>query len=97
MKLHNHFRFSASFRVRVALTLKNLPCEYLPMHLVKGEHLQPGYSNISADGLVPQIFSAQRFNTPLGSLPRTMAVFDARMALPAFQVAQPSACPDAEV
>ncbi|MDZ4123577.1 MAG: maleylacetoacetate isomerase, partial [Hydrogenophaga sp.] len=28
--------------------------------------------------------------------PRTMAAFEACMALPAFQQAQPSACPDAE-
>lgn len=46
--------------------------------------------------LVPQIFNGQRFNTPLDGLPRTMAVFDACMALPAFQQAQPSACPDNE-
>jgi maleylacetoacetate isomerase len=46
--------------------------------------------------LVPQIFNARRFDTPLGGLPRTMAAFDACMALPAFQQAQPSACPDAE-
>ncbi len=47
--------------------------------------------------LVPQIFNARRFDTPLNDLPRTMAVFDACMALPAFQQAQPSACPDFEV
>lgn len=44
--------------------------------------------------LVPQIFNAQRFAVPLDGLPRTMAVFEACMALPAFQAAQPSACPD---
>ena len=46
--------------------------------------------------LVPQIFNAQRFEVPLEGLPRTMAAFEACMALPAFQQAQPSACPDAE-
>ena len=46
--------------------------------------------------LVPQIFNGQRFNTPLDGLPRTMAVFEACMALPAFQQAQPTACPDHE-
>ena len=46
--------------------------------------------------LVPQIFNAQRFDCDLNGLPRTMAVFDACMALPAFQRAQPSACPDVE-
>jgi maleylacetoacetate isomerase len=46
--------------------------------------------------LVPQIFNAKRFNVGLDGLPRTMAAFDACMALPAFQKAQPSACPDNE-
>ena len=46
--------------------------------------------------LAPQIYNAQRFNTPLDGLPRTMAAFEAGMALPAFQAAHPSACPDAE-
>jgi maleylacetoacetate isomerase len=46
--------------------------------------------------LVPQIFNAQRFDVDLSGLPRTMAAFDACMVLPAFQHAQPSACPDFE-
>jgi maleylacetoacetate isomerase len=46
--------------------------------------------------LVPQIFNAQRFNTPLNGLPRTMAAFDACMNLEAFQKAGPKNCPDFE-
>ena len=46
--------------------------------------------------LVPQIFNARRFDMPFDGLTRTMAVFDACMALPAFQKAQPSVCPDYE-
>ena len=46
--------------------------------------------------LVPQIFNAKRFDTNLAGLPRTMAAFEACMALPAFQKAQPSSCPDFE-
>jgi maleylacetoacetate isomerase len=46
--------------------------------------------------LVPQIFNARRFDVNFDGLPRTMAAFDACMALPAFQKAQPSACPDFE-
>lgn len=46
--------------------------------------------------LVPQIFNAQRFNVPLEGLPRTMAAFEAAMAQPAVQAAQPLACPDAQ-
>ena len=215
MKLYNYFRSSASFRVRIALALKGLPYDYLPVHLPKGEHKQPDYAAKSADGLVPlldtgsaqlsqsmaimeyldechptpallpadalgrarvralaqsiaceihplnnlrvlkylvkdlkvseeaknawyvhwcrdglqsferqlallptpsttstycygstptladcclvpQIFNARRFDTPLDGLPRTMAAFDACIAHPAFQAAQPSACPDFE-
>ncbi|WP_245633270.1 glutathione S-transferase N-terminal domain-containing protein, partial [Comamonas terrae] len=33
MKLHTYFRSSASYRVRIALQLKGLPYEYLPVHL----------------------------------------------------------------
>jgi maleylacetoacetate isomerase len=44
--------------------------------------------------LVPQIFNARRVDTDFEGLPRTMAAYDACMALPAFQKAQPSACPD---
>jgi maleylacetoacetate isomerase len=212
MKLYNYFRSSASFRVRIALALKGVGYEYLPVHLARGEHRQASYTDLAADGLVPllelpdgtrlsqsmaiiefleethpeprllpadalgrarvralaqsiaceihpinnlrvlkylsgvlkveeeakntwyrhwvrtgleaferqlaqqpastycfgeapsladcclvpQIFNARRFETPLDHLPRTMAAFDACMALPAFQQAQPSACPDAE-
>lgn len=45
--------------------------------------------------LVPQIFNAQRFDCRLDGMPTVMRVFDACMAMPAFQQAQPSACPDA--
>jgi maleylacetoacetate isomerase len=211
MKLYNYFRSSASFRVRIALELKGLPYDYVPVHLVKGEHKQAGYQalapemlvpHLEIDGhnlaqsmaiieyldetypepallpadplgraqvralaqsiaceihplnnlrvlkylvqklgveeeaknswyrhwvrsgleafelqlaqrpdsrfcwgdaptladccLVPQIFNGQRFDVNFDGLPRTMAAFDACMALPAFQRAQPSNCPDFE-
>ena len=212
MKLYNYFRSSASFRVRIALQLKGLAYEYVPVHLAQGEHLREAFAAVSADQLVPllelpdgtrlsqsmaiieyldeahggvrlvpadpvararvralaqsiaceihplnnlrvlkylskelgvsedvkntwyrhwvrtgleaferqlaqgpagafchgdsptladcclvpQIFNARRFDTPLDGLPRTMAAFDACMALEAFQKAQPSACPDAQ-
>ena len=209
--LHNYFRSSASFRVRIALELKGLPYDYRAVHIARGEHHLPAYAELSADQLVPvldddglqlsqsmaiieyldethpvppllprdpagrarvralaqsvaceihplnnlrvlkyltgtlgldepakntwyrhwvregllaferqlqrqegstfcvgdtptladcclvpQIFNARRFDCDLSGLPRTMAAFEACMALPAFQRAQPSACPDAE-
>jgi maleylacetoacetate isomerase len=46
--------------------------------------------------LVPQIFNAQRFNTPLDGLPRTMAAFEHCSKHPAFIAASPQNCPDFE-
>lgn len=46
--------------------------------------------------LVPQVFNAQRFDCDLKGLDRVMQVFEACMKLEPFQLAQPSACPDAE-
>jgi maleylacetoacetate isomerase/maleylpyruvate isomerase len=55
MKLFNYFRSSASFRVRIALAIKDLDYEYVPVHLVKGEHRQENYGAVSASGLVPTL------------------------------------------
>jgi maleylacetoacetate isomerase len=212
MQLYNYFRSSASFRVRIALALKGLPYEYVPVHLVKGEHTKAPFQALAPAGLVPmlvldnqqalsqsmaiieyldevhpqppllpadaigrarvralaqsiaceihplnnlrvlkylvkelqvgeeakntwyrhwvrsgleaferelaqlppgtycygdtptladcclvpQIFNGKRFNVDFAGLPRTLAAFDACMALEAFQAAQPSSCPDHE-
>ena len=55
MKLYNYFRSSASFRVRIALELKGLTYEYLPVHLVKGEHKADAYKSVSPSALVPTL------------------------------------------
>jgi maleylacetoacetate isomerase/maleylpyruvate isomerase len=210
MKLYSYFRSSASFRVRIALALKGLEHDYVPVHLLKNEQKEEGFVDLSANGLVPaleddghrlhqsmaiieyldethpeppllprdapgrarvraiaqdiaceihplnnlrvlrylvrtagltedaknawmrhwmedglaaverqlaarpstychgdaptladcvlvpQIFNAQRFEAKLDHVPNVMRVFANCMALPAFQQAQPGACPDAE-
>jgi maleylpyruvate isomerase len=53
MKLYNYFRSSASFRVRIALNLKGLDYDYLPVHIARGEHKTGPFSAISPDMLVP--------------------------------------------
>jgi len=45
--------------------------------------------------LVPQIFNARRFDCRLDHVPNVMRVFDACMALPAFEQTRPERCPDA--
>jgi len=46
--------------------------------------------------LVPQIFNGQRFEVNFDGLTHTMRVFGHCMEHPAFQQAQPKACPDFE-
>jgi maleylpyruvate isomerase len=61
IQLYNYFRSSASYRVRIALEMKQLPFEYLPIHLVKdgGEQLKPEYRRINPDALVPTYLDAE--------------------------------------
>jgi len=53
MELFNYYRSSASYRVRIALALKGLDCDYKAVHLAKNEQFQESYAAVSAARLVP--------------------------------------------
>lgn len=55
MKLHNYYRSSASYRVRIALNLKGVPFEYRSVHLSRGggEQLTPAFRELNPLSLVP--------------------------------------------
>jgi maleylpyruvate isomerase len=55
MKLYTYYRSSASYRVRIALNLKELSYDAVPVHLLRngGEQLQEQYRAINPSGLVP--------------------------------------------
>ena len=55
MKLYTYFRSSAAYRVRIALNLKELNYDAIPVHLLRdgGEQLQEQYRAINPSGLVP--------------------------------------------
>ncbi len=57
LKLYTYFRSSAAYRVRIALNLKNLEYEAVPVHLVKegGQHLKEAYRRINPAGAVPAL------------------------------------------
>ena len=71
MKLYNYFRSSASFRVRIALNIKGLPYEYLPVHLLRGEHRDPAYAKLVGDALVPALVTDEG-----AVLPQSMAIME---------------------
>jgi maleylpyruvate isomerase len=57
MKLYNYWRSSSSWRVRIALNLKGLTYEYVPVHLVKdgGEQHTPAYRALNPLRTVPTL------------------------------------------
>lgn len=65
MKLYDYFRSSASFRVRIALHLKNINYEAIPVHLVNhgGEHHFPQYRQLNPQGLVPTLVDNEHILT----------------------------------
>jgi len=57
VKLYSYFRSSAAYRVRIALNLKGLPYEMVPIHLIKdgGRHRAPEFRAINPQMRVPAL------------------------------------------
>lgn len=55
MKLHSYFRSSASYRVRIALSLKGIAYETQSHHLRRGEQDAPEYRALQPQGFVPAL------------------------------------------
>lgn len=57
MKLYSYFRSSAAFRARIALNLKNIAYEIVPVHLTRegGAQYSTFYQALNPQGLVPAL------------------------------------------
>ena len=57
LKLYGYWRSSASYRVRIALNLKGIKYEYIPVHLVNngGEQRSEAYQLLNPSMLVPTL------------------------------------------
>lgn len=55
MKLYSFFRSSAAFRVRIALGLKGLPYETVPIHLTRGEHRAEAFRGVNPQRRLPAL------------------------------------------
>ena len=53
--LHNYFRSSASYRVRIALNLKGLDHDSVEVSLIAGEQRSDAYLEQNAQGFVPML------------------------------------------
>src|SRR4030081_3242030 len=53
IQIYGFWRSIASFRVRVALRLKGLPFEEIPIDILAGEQFKPGYEAVNAEHVVP--------------------------------------------
>lgn len=72
LQLYTYFRSSAAYRVRIALNLKKLDYESIPVHLLRdgGEHKKPDYLAKNPLGLVPAL------GTEHGVLPQSLAIIE---------------------
>ena len=57
MKLYTYFRSSAAYRVRIALNLKGVACDFVPVHLTRdgGGQRTDAYRALNPNALVPAL------------------------------------------
>jgi len=68
--LHNYFRSSTSYRVRIALAMKSVAFEYRAVALLDKAHKSDAYLAMNPDGLVPTL------ETPHGFIGQSMAILE---------------------
>jgi maleylacetoacetate isomerase len=55
MQLYSYYRSSAAYRVRIALALKELDYDYIPVNLLRAQQKSPDYLDKNPQGLVPAL------------------------------------------
>ena len=86
MKLYNFFRSGTSHRLRIALNLKGLQYEYLPVDLRTEQHLQPEFKALNPQGLVPALVHEGKLLT---QSPAIIEWLEERYPTPALLPAEP--------
>ena len=70
MKLWDFAFSSASYRVRIALNVKGVKAEQIPVNLSSAEHQLDGYHEVNPQGLVPTLGTEQ------GNLGQSLAILE---------------------
>jgi maleylpyruvate isomerase len=86
MKLYNFFRSGTSHRLRIALNLKGLTYEYVPVDLRAEQHLGTDYKALNPQGLVPALVDDGRV---LIQSPAIIEWLEERYPTPALLPADP--------
>jgi maleylpyruvate isomerase len=60
MKLTSYFRSTAAYRVRIALKLKQITHEIVPINLLKREHHEPAFHEHNPDKLIPTLDTGEQ-------------------------------------
>lgn len=55
MQHYNYFRSGTSHRLRIALNLKGISADYIPVDLRAEAHLEPDFTRVNPQGLVPAL------------------------------------------
>jgi Glutathione S-transferase len=70
MRLHGYFRSSAAYRVRIALALKGIEVENVPVNLLRGEQQGEEFRRLNSQGLVPVLQAAE------GTITQSLAIIE---------------------
>lgn len=68
--LYSYYRSSAAYRVRIALELKQLQWQQIPINLLNGEHQQAAFIQVNSQGLVPALETEQ------GTITQSLAMIE---------------------
>ena len=88
MKLFGYWRSSASYRVRIALNLKGITVDHVPVNLKDGVHRESDYSAINPQKLVPtlELADGRRLTQSTAIIEYLDETFDGTPLLPADPV-----------
>lgn len=76
MQLYSYFRSSASYRVRIALALKKLDYQYLPVHLGKNEQLAAAFRDVAPAQLVPALVVDEVVAGAAATITQSLAIIE---------------------
>ena len=84
LKLYSYWRSSAAYRVRIALNLKELEHEIVPVHLAQGEQHADAFRAVNPQELIPVLGHGQRLiRQSMAIIEYLDETFPARPLLPA--------------